>query len=402
VGDRGSLRRAVWVIALSGIALRITIAALTFGTNDVHYWAEFSRGALDRGPVGIYGVDFETALYNHGPLSSWMLVVVGNLADLGLSFPFLIRLPASLADAVTAVVLFELLRGVRGDRPACAAAALFSFCPLGLVVSGFHGNTDPVFVMFVLVSLLMLAKYQNGWAAGVALGLALSVKVVPVVVVGVFAVLAWRHGRRVFRGFVAGGCAVFAVLWVPVLLVQPGDFISHYLGYSGIALRQWGLSQLLAWAGVPWDTVIRVGNAARFLFVALSLVLPAILAWRRATASATLLAGLPLCLLLLVSPAFSTQYLAWALAPSLLVVRVRTAAVYIGPASAFVLVVYSGWSQAPPWAWHEAVATPLPGIVLPLMLLAWLSLAWVVLRAVTERIPQSVPALAKGEAHASV
>lgn len=389
-------------VALLGTCLRLAIAALTFGTNDVHYWAEFARGAVDAGPLGIYGVDFDLALYNHGPLSSWMLVLVGNLADLGVSFPFLIRVPASLADAVTTVVLFELLRGARGDRAAFAAAALFSLCPLGLVVSGFHGNTDPVFVMLVLLSLLMLTKHRNGWAAGVCVGLALSVKIVPVVVLGVFAVLAWRCGPRVLRDFVAGGTAVFTVLWVPVLVVEPGSFIAHYLGYPGIPLRQWGLSQLLAWAGVPWDGVIAGGNAARFLVVALALGVPAYVAWKRPSTDPVVVASLPLCILLLLSPAFSTQYLTWALAPGLLVVGLRTAAVYVGSASAFVLVVYSGWSRAAPWQWDEAVAVPLPGIVLPLMVMAWASLAWVVIRALTDRKPSAVPTPTKGEAHATV
>jgi 4-amino-4-deoxy-L-arabinose transferase-like glycosyltransferase len=385
-----------------GVGLRLGLAASSFGTNDVHYWIDFTQGALDRGPIGVYAIDFDAALYNHGPLTSWMLVLLGNLSDQGVSLPFLLRVPASLADAITTVVLFQLVRGIRGDRAAVATAAVFSLSPLAWAVSGFHGNTDPVFVMFVLVSVLMLTKYRNGWAAGIALGLALSVKIVPVVVVGVLAVVAWRHGRRVFRNLVMGGGAVFAALWMPVLLSEPRPFIAHYLGYAGIAPRQWGLSQFLAWAGVPWEAIIEIGTGARFLAVAVCLILPAALAWKSPLQSAGILVGLPLCLFLLLSPAFAIQYLVWALAPALLVVELRVAATYVASASAFVLVVYSGWSHAPPWAWDEAVASLIPGIVLPLMVVAWIGLAWLVFRAVVERVPTSVPTHPKGEAHASV
>ena len=190
VDDRRVIVRAVWAIALVGVGLRLAIGASTFGTDDVHAWIDFSQGAVDRGPIGIYAIDFDASLYNHGPLTSWLLVGLGHLSDLGLSYPFLIRLPASVADGVTTLALFQLLRGVRGDKAAVAAAAMFSFSPLAVTVSGFHGNTDPAFVMFVLVSLLMLTSYHNGWAAGIALGLALSVKIVPVVALGVLAVLA--------------------------------------------------------------------------------------------------------------------------------------------------------------------------------------------------------------------
>ena len=403
MGSRRSVRGAVWAIALVGLGLRLGLAAASFGTNDVHYWIDFTQGALDRGPIGIYAIDFEASLYNHGPLTSWLLMLLGNLGDHGVSLPFLIRVPASLADLVTTIVLFELVRRLRGDRTALAVAAVFSFSPLAWAVSGFHGNTDPVFVMLVLVSVLLLTKHRNGWAAGMALGLALSIKIVPVVVVGVLAVVAWRQGRQVARAFVLGGGVVFAALWVPVLVTEPRSFVAHYLGYAGIAPRQWGLSQFLAWAGVPWETVVEIGSGARFMVVAVCLFVPAVLAWKAPLERAGSLVGLSLCLFLLLSPAFAIQYLVWALAAALLVAELRVVAVYVCSASAFVLVVYSGWSDAAPWAWDEAVSSPLPGIVLPLMVATWVGLAWVVLKAAVAGVSTTASVHTKGEeVHASV
>ena len=107
--------------------------------------------------------------------------------------------------------------------------------------------------------------------------------------------------------------------------------------------------------------VVDGGNGARFLVVVLALAVPADLAWRASARRRHSCAGLPLCLLLLLSPAFSMQYLVWGLAPALLFVELRVAAVYVAVASAFVLVVYSGWNRAEPWNWDEAVAIPLPG-----------------------------------------
>lgn len=366
--------RLVWAAAVLGTLAKIAIAGTTVGTDDVHYWADFAEGALERGPVGIYALDFPEALYNHGPLSSWLLVLLGHLAELGASFPLLIRLPAALADLVTTMAIFTLLRGVRGDRPAALAAVVFSLSPLALIVSGFHGNTDPVFVMFVLLSVLALTVHRSGWWAGVAFGLALSVKIVPVVVLPVLLVLAWRLGRRAFRGFLLGGAAVFALLWVPVLVAEPGPFVSHVLGYPGITLRQWGLSQLLSWSGMTSSTVNQVGDSIRFVLVAVAALLPAVLVHRRPSRDAVALAVLPLCLFLVLSPAFSMQYLVWALAPALLLVGLRVAVTYVALASLFAVVVYSGWNGAWPWGWHEAVSTPLPALVMPLMALTWLAL----------------------------
>jgi 4-amino-4-deoxy-L-arabinose transferase-like glycosyltransferase len=302
-----------------------------------------------------------------------MLVVLGRIADAGASFPLLIRLPASLADLVSTVVLFHLLRGLRGDAAAAAAAVVFSLSPLAVIVSGFHGNTDPVFVMFVLLSVLALTR-GDGWWAGVAFGLALSVNVVPVVALPVLLVLAWRLGRPVLQRFLLGGTVVFALLWVPVLIAEPGPFVSHVLGYSGISIRQWGLSQLLSWSGLSSSTVVQVGDGLRFALLAVAALLPAHLARRRPWGEAVALAGLPLCLFLVLSPAFSMQYLVWALAPVLLAVPLRVAVSYVALASGYAVVVYSGWNGAWPWGWYEAVSTPQPTVVLPLMLLVWLAL----------------------------
>lgn len=109
-------RRAVWAIAGLGTAVKLTIAATTFGTNDVHYWTDFARGAAAEGPLGIYAIDFDAALFNHGPLTAWFLLLAEWLHGLGAALPFLIRAPASLADAVSAIVLFEILRGVSPVR----------------------------------------------------------------------------------------------------------------------------------------------------------------------------------------------------------------------------------------------------------------------------------------------
>lgn len=386
------IRRWILVIALVATIIKVSIAATTFGTNDVHYWSEFVRGAIDRGPVSIYGVDFEQALYNHGPLTSWMLVLIGHLEGLGLPLPFLIRLPASLADLATTVVLFELIRGVRGDRPAAAAAILFSLSPLALIVSGFHGNTDPVFVMLALLAVLALTSWGSGWIGGCAIGLALSVKVVPVVMLPLLGVIAFRCGRRVLRDFVLAGAVVFAVLWVPVLVLEPARFSANVLGYSGVPLRQWGLSQAFVFAGAPWQAVTTAGTDLRFLVVALAASLPAVLAWRRRPSEAVLVSGLPLSLLLALSPAFSMQYLVWGLAPGLLAVRLRVAALFVMFASAFAIVVYSLWNQGPPWLWYEARASPLPTAVLPLMLLTWLSLVRVCFVGMTMSTSHPSPA----------
>ena len=143
----------------------------------------------------MYGHEY-FSLYNHPPLSGVMLLGVNWLVEAGVSdVPFLVRGLASIADVVTAVVVFELVRRHRSVGHAVAAGVLISISPALLVISGFHGNTDPVFVMFTLLSAYFAAR-ERAFAAGVAIALAISLKLVPVVVVPVLGVWLLRSGWR--------------------------------------------------------------------------------------------------------------------------------------------------------------------------------------------------------------
>jgi 4-amino-4-deoxy-L-arabinose transferase-like glycosyltransferase len=364
--------RRVLAIAVVGVAFRLFVAATTYGTYDVHHWTDFIGGAMRGGPLGIYEIDYANSYYNHGPLTSWILVGLGELHRAGLPIPFLVRLLPSLADGLTTVLVFLLLRPIRGDRTALIASAVFAFAPVTIIVSGFHGNTDPILMALVLLAAWSLRSSNRGWPAGVAFGLAVSVKVVPIVGLPLLLVWAGRRGRATLGRFVAGGFVVFLALWVPVLATHGQRFVSHVLLYSGVDLRQWGFSQAEMWAGIPESTVIAWGDHLRFPLVVLVAAVPAVLASRRDDVG---LIGLPFCAFLLLSPAFSMQYLVWAAAPALLLTACRYSVAFVASASLFALTAYSVWNEAPPWAWHESVSSIQPPGALYLMVITWLLLA---------------------------
>lgn len=367
------LRLAVFAAAVLAMTAKLLIAANTFGTNDVHYWTEFARGVRDYGPIGIYGHAFE-AQFNHPPLSGWMLVVVNWLVDHGVAgFPFLIRVPSSLADLVTAMLIFELVRLRRPDREAAIAAALVVWSPVLLVISGFHGNTDPLFVMLVLLTVYLLVVRQWTAAAGITFAVALSVKLVPIVLVPALAIVLFRLGWRRFIAFVGGGMAVFVLLWIPVLVTRWAEFSQNVLGYPGIWLREWGLVQFAVWLEAPEWAIDMLVGPGRFVVLALAAGLPAILVWRRPAAFPAAV-GLALALFLLLSPAFSMQYLAWPLAGAYLI-NTWTATAYNLAASVWIVVVYDHWNRARPWDWFEAVGKPFRSEEFVLMVVTWVALA---------------------------
>src|SRR5262249_22417802 len=154
------------------------------GTNDVHNWQAFADGVRRFGPIGLYGHKVTRAPYNHPPLMGRMLQVINLLTDHGFSFRFLIRLPATAADIVTPILLYLLIRQRRSVLEATVGAVACALSPVLLVVSGYHGNTDPVFVMFAVLSLYLLtlrASTTRAALAGICFGVSFSVKLVPIV-----------------------------------------------------------------------------------------------------------------------------------------------------------------------------------------------------------------------------
>lgn len=374
IGGTARPRLVVFGAAVVATVVKLLVAARTFGTNDVHSWLSFSEGVRQYGPVDMYGHPYFT-LYNHPPLSGRMLVAVNWLSDHGLGdFTFWIRVPAVLADLVIAVLVFELVRLRRPAVEAAFAGVLVVCSPALVVVSGFHGNTDPLFVMFAVLSVYLLVVKRWAAAAGVVFALSVSVKLTPVVLVPVLLVVLVRLGwRRVFT-FTAGGAVVFALLWLPVVLNRWTEFSRDVLGYNGVWAREWGLQQVFVWADAPPSVIDWFAGPGRFVVLLLSSLLPAILLWRRPTTFAPAAAGLALAMFLLLSPAFGMQYLVWPLAAAYFV-SFRAATVYNVAISVFVLVVYSDWNSAPPWDWWEGVAVLFRPVDMALMVVSWFALA---------------------------
>jgi hypothetical protein len=226
--------------------------------------------------------------------------------------------------------------------------------------------------MLSLLGVYLLVVRRWAFAAGVAFGIALSIKLVPVVLVPVLLVVLVRLGWRRLAAFAGGGAIVFALLWVPVLVSRWDGFREQVLAYNGSALREWGLPQFLTWGELSGAGGWLAGSG-RFGILLASGLAAAAVAWRRPDAVIPA-AGLALVLFLLLSPAFGMQYLAWPLAAAYLV-DTAAATVYNAAASVFVLVVYSNWSDAYPWRWYDAWAVPFTSGELVLMVLTWVALA---------------------------
>ncbi|MCW2524309.1 MAG: Dolichyl-phosphate-mannose-protein mannosyltransferase [Frankiales bacterium] len=363
-------RAVVLALAVAILIPKSIIAWRTYGSNDITHWAEFLRTVRKHGPVGIYGVKLVTSFYNHPPLIGYYLWAIDQLQQSWhISFRFTLRFVSSLSDVGSAVLIFEILRRRRTLLEATAAGILVGLSPVLFVISGYHGNTDPVFIMFTLLGTHLLADRDKPTLAGVAIALAIGVKIVPVVVIPALLVYALVRGRRVFLRFAVGFAVTFAITWGTALAEQFANVKSNVIEYSGSALSQWGLIQLAHWLGDPrWEATLR--GSGRFAIVVLCALATAAVIWFKPQMIAEAV-GLSLCLFLFLSPAFGTQYLVWGLASAYLI-SFSWATVYNGLAGILVIVIYTRWSGGLPW--YEAFANPLTRNEVHWMFIAWFAL----------------------------
>lgn len=374
-------RLAVLGAGLVALAVKVHTARTTGGVDDVFLFGRFSEAVHRYGPVMIYGKPIPGVVlpYNHPPLAGLMLGFLYTMQhDYGFSFPLMIRLPAIIADLATTMLVFELVRARRPLHEASVAATVVAASPILFVISGYHGNTDPVFVMFTLLSLYLLTLRQRplltATLAGASFAIGLSVKIVPIIVLPLLLLIAARTGLRRLIAYLASSGTVLAVLWLPVIIRNWWPFKTNVLDYAGMPQHQWGLPQIGKAFEVTPDLVTFFAGSGRFLIVFFSALAPMLLAWRRPEWSVPAV-GLTFMIFLLLNPSTSTQYLAWAAAPALLC-EVWSALAYNVVGGAFLVKVYDDWNLAHPWHWHKDIAWARSWTHLEVL---WAAAAWEVL-----------------------
>ena len=349
---RLTVPRARWIVILAGLlalTAKVLIATNTYGTEDIHTWSGFALGVRQRGPVGVYGIDFPAVngtLYNHPPLVGYYLALVNLLANWGVPLNLSLRGFSSAADVITALLVFEILLRRTPLRRAMLSAVGVAVSPALLLISGYHGNTDPVFVMLLLLGSHLIVDKRRPLSGGISLALAIGIKLVPVVAIPTLAVHLVRHRRDLLTRAVTAFGATLAITWGPAIIREASGLTHNVIGYQGISDRPWGLVHFADARGWSGATAFLVGPGSLLVVMVCALV-PAAMAWRRCASCMPCLA-LSLVALLVLSPAFGVQYLAWPVAAAYLL-DVYSATLYSVLGGAVLFEVYDHWNDGLPW-----------------------------------------------------
>jgi len=347
-----------YVLAAAAIALiaKLVIAWNTFGTNDVLISYLFGRTISEEGLGAMYRT---TILFNHPPLTAYYLRWIYELQrlpaleSLGITFPFLLRLPGILSDFVVVAVLVDLGRRVPGFRAPTWAMMLFALSPVSLMVSGYHGNTDPVMVIFLVLAAYFCVR-DEAILSGIFFALSVQVKIIPLLLFPFF-FFFWVN-RRSFLRFALSAAIISLILWFQPLFQFPALFIKNVLSYSSF-WGIWGISYLIRLTGLKQFAEVSffdlspaqnlVINICKVLIIFIVLCL----AWRqRRQGSRALWDTIAFAWLVffVLAPGICTQYLIW-LAPFVLLLSPSFYAWLTASSSIFAFVFYDTISRGLPW-----------------------------------------------------
>lgn len=355
---------AVWPTCAAGLALRLWVAFHSVGSDDAVTWEGFARSVRFNGLAATYRLDSQ---FNHPPLMGEMAAAAQHIAQrYGLAFAFVFKIPAILASTV---LTFLLMRRVKLSWPWLVVLLLN---PLDVMVSAYHGNTDVVCALFAVAATMAVAA-ERPLIAGLLLGAAINVKLIPVLLIAPLLICLPSYRTRFWMLF---GLGFGVIPFVPILLTAREAFVHNAVDYGSVG-HPWGLC-LFAYGFEPafpkfaakmWKFLAAHGKhgllAVGFLFSLLS-------RWTR-TLDTYRVAAFVFTVFLVLAPGFGVQYLIYT-APFLVMAFPRRGLVYLVLASAYAFSLYHWyWTKTFPPQSHFFGWPDLNSILLGFVV--WLALA---------------------------
>ena len=372
-----------WLFALVAatilsFAAKVIIARNTYGSLDALLWETNLQELRHDGLSTLYkngtvvriaGQPDHHEIFNHPPFMIRLLAGWGWLSDVtGQPLRFWLRATCAVADlASVALLVAIMLRTQAVFQP--ATLLLVAASPVSLMISGFHGNVDPIMIALVLLSVYLLETGSAG-LAGMALGMAMNFKIVPLIFLP--AMLLYLSGKKRIE-LLLGMVGVFVIGSMPILAQDPALVWNRVFGYSPqLVSGRWGISRFVyILASQPsFDLYARTAKIPLLCLLALAAI------WFNAREHKPPLAlqcGFAAFLFLALTPGFGVQYLAWAV-PWACFVTFRQALAFHATSGLLIFSCYNRGADGLPWYFAYNGTSEWYGSVVFIGLLCWLTI----------------------------
>lgn len=243
------------MICIAGLLLRLSLAPLPGNGGDMQIEKGWAHSAVGLGIVPSYGRQLDgVMLPNYPPLSMEIFAFTGHAYRLLVSptyrmdlpaYHVFIKLPGIIADILTSILLYILLRRTRGASTALIGAFIYTVHPAVLYDSAVWGQTDAVYTLFVVGCLVAITS-ERILLAGALLAAALLTKTQGIFLLPLVAVLLLFHPRWVTR-FFAAATVTASVIVSPFWLAGAGgivlrvyrDSVGYYTAVTMNAYNLW-------------------------------------------------------------------------------------------------------------------------------------------------------------------
>ena len=198
-------------------------------------------------------------------------------------------------------------------------------------------------VFFLVLSIFLAERARPGFA-GLAFGLAMSIKIVPVLFIPT--ILLYLPTFRDRAKWASAAAVTWVAVGMPFLAQEPKLILSTIFSYEGSS-GFWGFYMLALalknMGGIAAPFVI-YAPIAKWLALAAVIALPVALRMLRLRASLFMQCGLVSFLFIFLSPGFGLQYLAWTV-PWIVTRGYRSMQAYYGIGGGLILTVYAAASR---------------------------------------------------------
>ena len=375
-----------------GMLARLAVSAISLGTNDAAAWLRFADEINQHGLLKTYAIDPD---FNHPPIPGYWAALCGKLAGPEDSpwhdwrFTSAFKLAPIAADCVGIYLLYLIWRRRLGRRPeALVVATLFALSLDAILASGFHCNTDPVYVMLCVLAIYLLEDRAKPFWGGFALGAAINVKIIPVLLIPPL-LLSCRTPREAAR--VVTGLAVWVIPFLPPVLFARGRFLANVLQYNSV-LDKWGINYFLLMgesAFAPGRRGEQVAAAyytwARYLILGLILFWAIVARWRQPRWNRYEMAVVTFAVFLVLAPGFGVQYTVLDGLP-LLAIRPAWGAAYAWVAGLFLAAVYFVYWVRGTFPVYSHWRTLFPEPAATLGLLTWATLITIIVVSIVRPV----------------
>lgn len=145
----------------STLAIRILLSNLPSFEYDESAYRIWSARLVEKGPAQFYSAQFFTNNPLGGLYAFWVMgflksILLPDLSFFSRSFDLLLKLPANIADILSAALIFAIIKKRLAQKWATAGFLLYALNPALIFNSAIWGQYDGLSVLFLLLSIFLV------------------------------------------------------------------------------------------------------------------------------------------------------------------------------------------------------------------------------------------------------